>query len=157
MVRSFLAMVLLLLIQNVAVAQESVFEADDKLAKLTRLWAEEFIAFASNRYNEELDWSQVSIKYLDEMVDDLHETYKTENPPDEDITPVARAIGSYVGEVYRIFYGGSWGWLALEDGTFPAIQSENGAHFLPFVKMLQLIKTHEDPDVWEYFQLLTAQ
>ena len=81
--------------------------------------------------------------------------YVTENPPEDQIQPVARALGSYVAEVYRIFNGGKWGWVIMESGAYPGIQAANGATFLPLEKALDRIKTGESPDIWEYFQLLS--
>ena len=135
-------------------AESPKFEVDEQLQKNARGWAEEFIQFAAAQYQVDLDWSLVSIKYIDEMGDDLHRTYVEENPPDEQIVPVARALGSYVAEVFRIHNGGAWGWVELETGSFPAIQASNGAAFLPLAKALDRIKTGDDPDIWEYYQLL---
>lgn len=134
---------------------EATFEADEGLSKNTRKWAEEFITFAAETHDVQLDWSQVSIKYLDDIVNGLHESYVKEQPSDEVIAPIARALGSYVAEVYRIFNGGEWGWIGIESGSYPGIKAESGATFLPLKKAIDRIKTGEDPDIWEYFQLIS--
>jgi len=140
-----------------AFAQSPAFEADAKLTKNARTWAEEFVTFAADRYKVELDWTQVSIKYIDEIVDDLHKTYLAETPEEQLVAPIGRALGSYVAEVYRIYYGGQWGWIELEAGSFPGVRSQSGADFFPLKKALDRIKTGDDPDIWEYFQLLSDQ
>ena len=94
-------------------AETADFEADDQLRVNARKWAEEFVQFAQDRYGEKHDFSHESIKYLDDMADDLHQNYLQESPPEELIAPVARALGSYIAEVYRIFNGGKWGWITL--------------------------------------------
>lgn len=139
---------------SIVCAAENQFETDEKLEQNARGWAEEFVDFAANQYQIELDFSEVSIKYIDEMVDDLHQTFLEEQPPDEQIVPLARALGCYIAEVYRIRKGGRWGWVNLEDGSFPGVEATSGATFLPMAKALNRIKTGEDPDIWAYFQMI---
>jgi hypothetical protein len=133
------------------------FEVDNELQVNARKWAEEFIKFAADKYEVELDFSLDSIKYLDDIADDLHQTNVNEKPAEELIVPVTRALGSYIAEVYRIFNGGKWGWLVREDGTFPAVQTTNGASFLPIAKAFDRIETGAEPDIWEYYLLLNKQ
>jgi len=155
--RSSIIFLLLCVLPAFSCADTATFEADEQLQLNARKWAEEFVQFAAERYEEKLDFSHNSIKYLDEMADDLHQSYVTENPSDELIVPVAKALGSYVGEVYRIFNGGKWGWITLEEGSFPGIQAAGGANFLPMEKALDRIKTGNEPDLWEYYGLLSSQ
>jgi hypothetical protein len=138
-------------------AETAGFTADEALQKNARTWAKEFVEFAAGQYQVELDWTDVSIKDLDEIVNDLHQTYLKENPPEEQIVPVARALGSYIAEVYRIHNGGPWGWVEMETGSFPGVQAASGATFLPLAKALDRIMTGKDPDIWEYYQLLLNQ
>jgi hypothetical protein len=152
-----LAFVFAIAASGVSAEEPPPFEVDERLQKNARTWVEEFVQFAADQYDVVLDFSDVSIKYLDEMVDDLHQTYLNEKPADEQIIPVARALGSYVAEVYRIYNGGPWGWVNLEEGSFPGVQSKSGATFLPLAKALDRIKTGEDPDIWNYYQLLLKQ
>jgi len=138
-------------------AETPIFEADEALQTNARKWAKEFIEFTKGTHELQLDFSLQSIKYLDDIANDLHQTYIAEKPPEEQVIPVARALGSYLAEVYRIFNGGSWGWVELESGSFPGIQTTKGSHLLPLAKSLDRIKTGTDPDLWEYFQLMTQQ
>ena len=147
--------IVLTLSPGLAAAQGGGFEADKKLEENARKWAGEFITFAAAQYDIELDWSHTSIKYLDEIVDSLNEKYIKEQPGDEELIPVARALGSYVAEVYRILNGGLWGWIEISDGSFPGVQAKSGATFLPFAKVLDRIKSHDDPDIWEYYGIIS--
>ncbi|MFT4580624.1 MAG: hypothetical protein ACI915_003093 [Gammaproteobacteria bacterium] len=156
-VRKFIYAVALLLTPLIVNAQATGFEADKSLEANARKWAEEFIVFAGKQYAVELDWSHSSIKHLDDIVDDLHATFVEENPPEEQIIPVARALGSYVAEVSRILNGGSWGWVEMPDGSYPAVETRSGIRFLPFAKVLDRIKSGTDPDIWEYYQMLSAR
>lgn len=133
------------------------FEVDSALGTNARKWAEEFVVFAEDRYDVKLDWSQVSIKYLDEIVNELHTTFVAEQPDPQLVSPISRALGSYVAEVYRIFYGGQWGWVNLDSGSFPGVRSTSGSLFLPMKKAHDRITLGDGPDIWEYFQLLTEQ
>lgn len=139
-----------------AVAEKPTFEADENLQNNARKWAEEFIRFAADKYDIELDYSRQSIKYLDDIVDDLHATYVNESPPDEQVMPISRGLGCYVAEVYRIFNGGKWGWFIHKDGAFPGVETSRGSELLPLEKAFDRIKTGADPDIWEYFQLITT-
>jgi hypothetical protein len=152
-----LLLAILLCLTAAAGADAPGFEVDEQLQKKARLWAEEFVQFAANRYEVELDFSGDSIKYLDDIANDLHRVYLAESPPEAQIVPVARALGSYIAEVYRIRKGGPWGWVSMEEGSFPGVQAKSGATFLPFAKALDRIKTGEEPDLWEYFRLLLAR
>lgn len=155
--RNPLFALLICLLPVFASAETPTFEPDEKLQANARKWAEEFVHFAAEKYEVELDFSNNSIKYLDDITDDLHKTSAEENPPEEHIAPVARALGSYVAEVYRIFNGGKWGWITREDGSFPGVQTTRGAHLFPLAKALDRIKTGAAPDIWEYYQLMNLQ
>ncbi len=139
-----------------ALAETPRFEADEILQANARKWAEEFIQFAAAKYDVELDFSRQSIKYLDDIVNDLHATYVSESPPDEQVMPLSRGLGSYVAEVYRIFNGGKWGWFFHEDGGFPGVETTTGSELLPLEKAFDRIKTGADPDIWEYYQQMTT-
>ncbi len=154
-----LVLLLLVLVTTGAAAVEPAtdFEPDETLGGNARKWAEEFVVFAEERYDVKLDWSQVSIKYLDDIVNELHTTFVSEQPDPELVSPIARALGSYVAEVYRIFYGGQWGWINLDSGSYPGVRSEAGSLFLPLKKAHDRIVIGDGPDIWEYFQLLTEQ
>ena len=104
--KNLLCLMILYALPAFALADTMVFEADDQLQANARKWANQFVQFAEAEYDIELNFSLQSIKYLDELVDDLHATFVAESPPEEEIFPVARALGSYVAEVYRIFNGG---------------------------------------------------
>lgn len=136
-------------------AQSTDFEVDEKLEANARKWAGEFITFAKGQYDIDLDWSHTSIKYLDDIVDSLHKTYVDEHPGDEELVPISRALGSYVAEVYRILHGGEWGWVEISEAQFPGIKAKSGATFLPFAKALDRIKTRKDPDIWEYYGIIS--
>ncbi|MDA0821305.1 MAG: hypothetical protein O3C28_02645 [Proteobacteria bacterium] len=155
--KKFFYVVALLLAPLIANAQATGFQADEELDTNARKWAEEFVVFAGKQYSVNLDWSHTSIKYLDDILDDLHATFVRENPPEEQLIPVARAVGSYVAEVSRILNGGSWGWVEMPDGSFPGVETPNGTRFLPFAKVLDRIKSGEDPDIWEYYQMLSVR
>ena len=141
--------------QALTVAQADAFEAAKKLEANAKKWAGEFITFVQAQYDIELDWSHTSIKYLDDVVDSLHEAYVKEQPTDEEIWLVARALGSYVTEVYRILNGGVWGWVENSEGSFPGVKATSGATFVPFEKVLDRIKSHDDPDIWEYYGIIS--
>ncbi len=152
------SLLLVFLTAAVAAAEPAPdFEVDETLGVNARKWAEEFVVFAGERYDVKLDWSQVSIKYLDEIVNELHETFVTEQPDPDLVSPLARALGSYVAEVYRIYYGGQWGWINLDSGSYPGVRSDAGSLFLPLKKAHDRIVIGDGTDIWEYFQLLTEQ
>ena len=155
----YFAAYVFMFVSSVAFAADPVpdFETDSALGGNARKWAEEFVVFAQERYDVKLDWSQVSIKYLDDIVNELHATFEKEQPDPQLVAPVSRALGSYVAEVYRIFYGGEWGWIKLETGSFPGVRSGKGALFLPLKKAHDRITLGDGTDIWEYFQLLTEQ
>lgn len=140
-----------------ALANTMVFEADDQLQANARKWATEFVQFAEATYDIELNFSLQSIKFLDEMVDDLHATFVEESPSEEEVFPLARALGSYIAEVYRIFNGGKWGWFIREGEAFPGVETTRGSQLFPVEKVFDRIKTHRDPDIWEYYLLMTQQ
>lgn len=149
----------LLFVSSVTFAADPApeFEVDETLGDNARKWAEEFVVFAGERYDVKLDWSQVSIKYLDEIVNELHATFVAEQPDPQLVSPISRALGSYVAEVYRIFYGGQWGWVNFESGSFPGVRSTSGSLFLPMKKAHDRITLGDGSDIWEYFQQLTEQ
>ena len=136
---------------------EMTFEADAKLANKAAKRAAELAAFVSAKYAQKLDYSDDSIELIDPILDELHSLYVDEQPPEEQIVPLAEGFGSYIGEVYRKNHGGTWGWITEGERVFPGIKPERGGLFWPWAKALDRIKTQTEPSISDYYHFLVIR
>src|SRR5690606_36250155 len=88
----------------------------------------------SGRFSIELDWSDGSIEQVEKIAAALHEDYVRTRPTPEQVAPFYKAIGSYIGEVYRKNHGAEWGWVTLNGQRFPGMWRDKVGVFWPWGK-----------------------
>lgn len=135
------------------------FEPVEAIDDEARDAAEEAVEFAKEQLELGLDYSGESVEIIDSVLAKLSDLIANE-PPDEqnDLAwSYADIFGSYVGEVYRKHYGGSWGVAKVGDDKFPAVcNQETGDVFWPTVKAWQRLTQGAEHDIWNYFQLVVG-
>ena len=133
------------------------FEADKDLATRAAKKADELTQFVEAQFQVKLDYSEQSIEELDPIIDQLHAMFIDEQPPEAQLIPLAQAFGSYIGEVYRRSHQGSWGWITQGEKVFPGFEQSKGGLFWPWAKVLDRIKTNEDPSISDYYHYLVIR
>jgi len=132
---------------------DMAFQADPKVAQIAEAYALDAIDLAAN-FNVKLDWTDDSIALVETILGTLHGSIH-EKPPEEVIWGFAKALGSYVGEVFRKNHGGEWGMISDGGSSFPGIRSK-GKMFWPWARAHQRIVGGPENNVWDYYRIMTS-
>ncbi|WP_186420069.1 hypothetical protein [Bosea sp. CS1GBMeth4] len=157
-VRLFLTVVLSALVfAGMTMAQNALkqaFSADPKVRAMTEAYSLDAVDHAKAHFGIELDWSERSVEAVEQLLAQMNRMYVGSNPrpSEEEISAVAKAYGSYVGEVYRRHHGAEWGTMTIEGGSFPAVQAKSGAVFWPIGKALKRIKDGPAENIAFYYR-----
>lgn len=134
------------------------FTEDNGVQQVAEAYAADAISFAKGVFNIELDWSDESIETIEEILDVLHQDARKNSPAEDRIMGFAKALGSYVGEVFRRNHGASWGLVHLGDDTFPGLQAEKTLGlFWPWGKARNRIVNGEEDSVLLYYNVLVRE
>lgn len=134
------------------------FEQDSKLQMVAEAYAQDAIDFARAHYSRRLDWSDESVRHIEEIAGHLHDTLPTPRPPEEQIFGFAKMLGSYVGEVFRRNHGADWGMVSLNDERFPGLKGHHdGVTFWPWGRLMNRLVNGGEDNVWHYYQRLISE
>jgi hypothetical protein len=102
-----------------------------------------------------LDFSEESIASLERALGRLHDSLVLNRPQEDRIWTLAKAFGSYLGEVFRRAHGGDWGMVSLGDTTFPGMRCEpKDLTFSPWIRAHQRLLRGPADDVFQYYRSL---
>ena len=132
----------------------SNFEADAEIQKIAEAYALDMIDYAKQTHGIDLDWSDDSVQPVERIAALLHDDYGKTRPSSEQVAPFYKALGSYVGEVFRRNHGAEWGWVTLQGNRFPGMQHKPGSLFWPWGKALNRIVNGPEDNLWHYYQVL---
>ncbi len=110
---------LVLLLSAVCVAAATAHEtrlsfAADRAAGHTALrQARDLVLFARSELELKLDWTDASVRAVEELAGSLHADVRRRRAPPWEVAPLVEMIGSYVGEVLRRNHGAEWGWVTV--------------------------------------------
>jgi hypothetical protein len=137
---------------------------DATLAKMMEAYAEDAVDYARQHFHLTLDYTDDSVKVVEEMLDKLHRDLPRgwkrlfKRPPSEQvIATMANMYGGYVGEVFRRNHGGEW--CAQDnvpgvDGPVIAVKVREGeSWFLPAKVYKRLMNGWED-NVAFFYQMI---
>jgi hypothetical protein len=130
------------------------FKADPKIAEIAAAYSLDSIDLAASNFGVKLDWSDSSVKKVEEILARLHDDMARSNPPEEAVWTFAKAFGSYVGEVLRKHHGGEWGLVNLNGQEFPGIQQDGERLCWPWGRAHKRIVNGPEDNIWHYYQLL---
>ncbi|MFC3625306.1 hypothetical protein ACFOKJ_03985 [Vogesella amnigena] len=135
---------------------EHPFMPDSNVQKVAEAYALDAVDFAKEQFNISLDWSDASIAKVEQSLAMMHLSFLTTNPrPTEEQTmAVAKAFGSYVGEVYRKNHGGSWGIFSLNGQQYPGLQATSGVNFWPWGRAHNRIFQGPENNIADYYRAL---
>lgn len=130
------------------------FEPDPKIAEAASAYSLDALDLATENFGITLDWSDESIRRVEDMLGQLHVGVPLAKPPKDLDWTFAKAFGSYVGEVLRRNHGGEWGVVQLEGQTFPGVQQPGGRLCWPWGRAYNRIVDGPENNMWHYYQLL---
>lgn len=134
--------------------EESGFMIDPDIQQIAEAYHLDAIDLAKANFRIKLKGKEKSIKDVEKILDVLH-THLDEEPSEEMIETVCKALGSYLGEVYRAHHGGDWGLLVQGDDHIPAIHNKKyDLTFCPWLKVRERILEGPEHNVWTYYTAL---
>lgn len=115
-------------------------------------YARAAVEMARSEYRQTLDFTSDSINTLDEIVVLLSET------PDVDLDFESRLWGSYLGEVLRMRYAGSWEMTQYPGGqvAVPAVDVR-GSRLFPLMKVHRRLTIGEEEDLPSFYNMVTER
>jgi hypothetical protein len=122
------------------------------LGSMMEGYARAAIQLAQSEYQRKLDFSPDSVNALDEIVVLLSES------PDIDLDFESRLWGSYLGELLRSRYAGSWEMTQYPGGqvAVPAVDVR-GSRLFPLMKVYRRLTIGEEEDLPSFFAMVTGR
>jgi len=107
---------------------------------------------ATVEYRQKLDFSAESINELDEILVMVSED------PNIDLDYESRLWGSYLGEVLRRRYAGSWEMTQYPGGAsaVPAVEVR-GSRLFPILKVYRRLTMGDEEDLRSFFSMVTER
>ena len=122
------------------------------LATMMETYARAAADLGRSDFRQELDFSADSIDRLDDILVLVGET------PDLDLDFEVRLWGSYLGEVLRRRYNGSWEMTPYPGGAVavPAIEVR-GSRLFPLIKVYRRLTMGEEEDLSSFLAMITER
>ena len=120
------------------------------LAAMMEGYARAAVELARSEFRQKLDFTSDSLETLDEML------VLISDDPNFDVDFEVRLWGSYLGEVLRRRYAGSWEMTPYPGSsvTVPAIEVRNSRVF-PLIKIFRRLTIGEEEDLRGFYTLVT--
>src|SRR6266567_570044 len=122
------------------------------LGSMMEGYAQGAAEMARKDFAQELDFSSESIDALDEILVTVGES------PELDLDFEVRLWGSYLGEVLRRRYAGSWEMTQYPGGTVavPAVDVR-GSRLFPLMKVYRRLTAGEEEDLRSFYTMVTER
>jgi hypothetical protein len=110
------------------------------------------VGWARDEFQQKLDFTSESIDALDEILVLVGES------PELDVDFEARLWGSYLGEVLRERYAGSWGMTQYPGGVVavPAVDVR-GSRLFPLMKVYRRLTVGEEDDLRAFYAMVVER
>jgi len=122
------------------------------LGSMMEGYAQGAVELARKDFEQDLNFSSESIDALDEILVAVGES------PELDLDFEVRLWGSYLGEVLRRRYAGSWEMTQYPGGTVavPAVEVR-GSRLFPLMKVYRRLTVGEEDDLGSFFAMVTER
>ncbi len=139
-------------------AAKADFVADAAIQKDAEASAAEAVAMAKRQFNLVLDGSDNSIDDIERALAAVHSSYAlaSPKPADEQLLPIAKAFGAYIGEVYRRNHGATWGTVTMNGSDYPGFRTASGVNVWPVGRVMNRITDGPENDVAAFYRKLVA-
>jgi hypothetical protein len=118
-------------------------------------YAKDAVDAAKRNFQQDLDYSEESVRRLEEVVGRQHQDYvKGSKPSDRDLDTFCKIWGAYLGEVIRKHHGGEWN--TPTDGVYKGLYvlTVKGTQMSPPSKIYKRIVDGEADNLYDYYQVL---
>jgi len=115
-------------------------------------YARAAVELARKEFKQKLDYSPDSIEALDEILVMVSES------PEMDVDFESRLWGSYLGELLRLRYTGSWEMTQYPGGmvAVPSVEVR-GSRLFPLLKVYRRLTVGEEDDLRAFFSMVTQR
>jgi len=122
------------------------------LGAMMESFAQAAVDLARQEFNQSLDYSSDSVDALDEILVLVGET------PEHDLDFEVRLWGSYLGEILRRRYTGTWEMTPYPGGTVsvPAVEVR-GSRLFPLMKVYRRLTIGDEEDLRGFFTMVTER
>jgi hypothetical protein len=122
------------------------------LGAMMESYARAAVDFAQREFQQKLDFTSDSIDTLDDILVLVGES------PELDLDFEVRLWGSYLGEVVRRRYAGTWEMTPYPGGvvSVPAVDVR-GSRLFPLMKVYRRLTTGEEEDLSAFFSMVTGR
>jgi hypothetical protein len=129
---------------------ESAAYAD--LGAMMEGYAQAAVDVARNDFDQKLDNTPESVDALDEILVMVGES------PERDLDYEVRLWGSYLGEMIRTRYAGTWEMTQYPGGTVavPAV-NVRGSRLFPLMKVYRRLTAGEEEDLRSFYSMVTER
>jgi hypothetical protein len=135
---------------------QAPFQPDPQVAEIAAAYALDAVDLAARNFSVTLDWSEFSVRQVEQMLGQLHDEMASAQPPEDAVWTFAKAFGSYLGEVLRRHHGGEWGMVSSGGQSFPGLQQTSGALCWPWGKARNRLVNGPEDNVWHYYGVLVG-
>ncbi|MGE3775498.1 MAG: DUF3806 domain-containing protein [Gammaproteobacteria bacterium] len=149
--RAFVVLLLCSLLAVPASAHETRLSfAPDRVAQHTALrQARDLVLFAQSELDLKLDWTDASVRAVEELAGSLHADVRRRRAAPGEIAPLVEMIGSYVGEVLRRNHGAEWGWVSVNGRRLLGLKiAPSGALFTPVETVRRRVHEGAASNLW---------
>ena len=132
------------------------FVADAAVQKAAEASAADAVAMAKRQFNIVLNGSDNSIDDVERALAAVHSAYAVASPKpsDDELLPMAKAFGAYVGEVYRKNHGATWGIVSMNGQDYPGFRTTSGVNVWPVGRVMNRLTDGPENDVSIFYRKL---
>jgi hypothetical protein len=140
------------------VPAHAAFREDAYISEVAAAYALEAVELSTSQFCLALDFTEESIASLEQALRRLHDSFAQHRPQDDRIWTLAKAFGSYLGEVLRQAHGGAWGVVTSTESTFPGMRCDaKDLTFSPWIRAHQRIVRGDGDDIWRFYRSLCGR
>ncbi|HMM77859.1 MAG TPA: DUF3806 domain-containing protein [Gammaproteobacteria bacterium] len=114
----------------------------------------DLVLFARSELELELDWSDASVRAVEELAGSLHADVRRRRAAPEEVAPLVTMIGSYLGEVLRRNHGADWGWVSVNGRRVLGLRAHaTGALFTPVETVRRRVHQGAASNLWRTYRM----
>jgi len=134
---------------------------DQDISQIMQSYAEQAVAAAAREHQIELDYSEESLKQVENILERLHQPVPgvvpgaAAAPTDADAEDLCKMWGGYLGEVVRRRWGGEWVLETYPGGNVLTVAlSTPGGTVFPSLKIYRRLSQGAAENVWSFYCMM---
>jgi hypothetical protein len=113
---------------------------------------------AAREFGADLDYSEDSLRRLEEILSRLQQQTPTAAPPQEELDETCKMWGSYLGEVVRRRFRGAWSIETYPGRQFATLTLSLGnSKVFPSMKVHRRLTQGESDNIWTFYKMVKAR